>query len=329
MNRLLRFLKNWTLLVAMTCGALSYFASRSIPAISAQKAPILTAISVMQPVLIFCMLFLTFLKVNLKELRPRPWHIPIMLVQAVAFSLLSLWLICCPALPFAVVIEGAMLCMICPTAAAAAVVTMKLKGDAAGLTSYTILINLVVAILVPLFVPLVHPHPGLDFFSSFFLIMGKVFPMLICPFFAAVLVRHYLPSLCKKLLSIKDLAFYIWCVSLSLAIAVSTRSLVHSDCGLANLLGIALASLFCCILQFTIGRRLGRRSGCPIGAGQSLGQKNTMFAIWMGYTFLTPVSSVAGGFYSLWHNMFNTWQLYHQRKAEAEGKEYPADKIHY
>ncbi|MCI6725792.1 MAG: transporter, partial [Bacteroidales bacterium] len=49
---------------------------------------------------------------------------------------------------------------------------------------------------------------------------------------------------------------------------------------------------------------------------QALGQKNTVFAIWMGYTFLTPVSSLAGGFYSIWHNIFNAWQLDRQRHAE-------------
>lgn len=52
-----------------------------------------------------------------------------------------------------------------------------------------------------------------------------------------------------------------------------------------------------------------------ITAGQSLGQKNTVFGIWMGYTFLDPVTSLAGGFYSIWHNCFNTWQL---RRKEKE-----------
>ncbi|MCR5570780.1 MAG: transporter, partial [Bacteroidales bacterium] len=55
--------------------------------------------------------------------------------------------------------------------------------------------------------------------------------------------------------------------------------------------------------------------GCRISAGQALGQKNTVFEIWMGYTFMDPVTSVAGGFYSIWHNCFNTWQLYRRRKS--------------
>ena len=43
----------------------------------------------------------------------------------------------------------------------------------------------------------------------------------------------------------------------------------------------------------------------------------TVFAIWLGYTFFTPVVSVAGGFYSIWHNCYNSWQLYRKRKSKA------------
>lgn len=46
-------------------------------------------------------------------------------------------------------------------------------------------------------------------------------------------------------------------VSLSLAISVSTRSIVHSTVGTLLLFGIAAASLFCCLLQFFLGKRIG------------------------------------------------------------------------
>ena len=78
------------------------------------------------------------------------------------------------------------------------------------------------------------------------------------------------------------------------------------------MIGMAAVSLICCIIQFWIGRRIGAKYGSSVTAGQALGQKNTVFAIWMAYTFMTPVTSIAGGFYSLWHNIFNSWQLYRQ-----------------
>ena len=80
--------------------------------------------------------------------------------------------------------------------------------------------------------------------------------------------------------------------------------------------GLAVVSLVCCALQFWLGRKIGRHYNDAVSAGQALGQKNTVLAIWMGYTFFTPVTAVAAGFYSVWHNVVNSWQLYQQRKKE-------------
>lgn len=204
--------------------------------------------------------------------------------------------------------------MICPTATAATVVTGKLGGNAGTLTTYIILINLAVALLVPAFIPLVHPSAEMDFVHSSWLIVCKVFPLLFCPFLLALLVRWVSPKTLSLITSVRDLAFYLWAVSLALAIAVTTRSIVHTTCPLAFQAGIALVSLLACVVQFAFGRWIGRKYGEPVSAAQACGQKNTVFAIWMGYTFLTPVTSTAGGFYSVWHNVFNSWQLYQLRK---------------
>lgn len=59
--------------------------------------------------------------------------------------------------------EGAMVCLICPTATAAAVITGKLGGSAASLTTYTLLSNLLAAMAVPLVFPLVEPHADITF----------------------------------------------------------------------------------------------------------------------------------------------------------------------
>ena len=172
------------------------------------------------------------------------------------------------------------------------------------------------AFLVPLIVPLVHPHPGLAFANAFALILGKVFPLLLCPFIAAILVRYLLPHIHQILLKYGGISFYLWAVALALAIAVTTKSIVHSEVSVWYQSALALIALVCCGLQFYIGKRIGKRYDDTISAGQSLGQKNTVFAIWMGYTFFTPVTAVAGGFYSVWHNIVNSWQLYQQRKRE-------------
>ena len=53
-----------------------------------------------------------------------------------------------------------------------------------------------------------------------------------------------------------------------------------------------------------------------ITSGQALGQKNTGFLIWLGLNFMTPVTSVAGGFYAIWHNLVNSWELQHVKQEE-------------
>jgi BASS family bile acid:Na+ symporter len=213
-------------------------------------------------------------------------------------------------------IESAMVCFICPTACAAAVVCAKLGGNAAHLTSYILLINLAAALFIPIIVPLINPQEGQTFITTFLLVLRRVFPTLIFPLMLAWTIRYTMPRLAKRLQNTGDTAFYLWTVALTMAIGVTTRSIVHSHVPVITLLSIALTTLICCWTQFYMGRHLGRRSGDQIAAGQAIGQKNTVFAIWMAYTFLTPVTAIAGGFYSVWHNIFNSYQLYKKRKEK-------------
>lgn len=313
---ILRFLKNWTLPVSMISGASGYFIYVNVPLFDATRPYANTIVGVIQPLLLFSMLFLTFCKIAPGELRLRRWHLWHTLIQTGLFSIFAVLLILFPDTPARVLLESAMLCLLCPTATAAAVVTAKLDGNAADITSYTIVINLIVAFTAPLLLPLAHPHVGLTFLPTFSMIIHKVFPILICPLLAAWAVRYFCPSSLKILLRIKDLSFYLWAVALAIAIAVTVKAIVHSHMSVIYELGIAAVSLVCCIFQFAIGKRIGRIYGEHIEGGQALGQKNTVFIIWLGYTFLSPVTAVAGGFYSVWHNIINSMQLYEKRKAD-------------
>ena len=97
---------------------------------------------------------------------------------------------------------------------------------------------------------------------------------------------------------------------------MTVRAIYNSNTPFAVLCGIAVASLITCVFQFWAGRKMGRKYGDKITPCQALGQKNTVFAIWMGYTFMDPVTSVAGGFYSIWHNIYNSWQMYRKQQQE-------------
>lgn len=316
MMNIIRFVKNWMLPIAMLTGMAAYYIYVNIPALDGTHVAVNRLISYVQPVLLFCMLFVSFCRMSIKELKPRAWMLELLAIQVVSFMAMGLLLVWMPEVAGRVVIESAMICMICPTATAAAVVTARLHGNANVVVSYTCLINMAVSLLVPAMVPFLHEGilPNMTFEISFLLILAKVFPLLIMPLVVAWFVRHLFPRFHAFILRQTNLAFNLWAVSLSLAIGVSVKALVHSEESVWTMLGIALASLICCLVQFGCGRLIGRRHDEPVAGTQSLGQKNTVFAIWMGYTFLNPVTALAGGFYSVWHNLVNSWQLWRARK---------------
>ena len=158
LSPLLVFLKNWTLPLAMLAGGIGF--------------PIFRNLSFLTPYLIFTMLLLTFCKVPLEDLKFRPVHIWLLVIQiggAIAvYSVLS---------PLNVLVaEGAFICVIAPTATAAAVITDKLGGSAGSLISYTLLANLGTAIAAPALFPLIHPlSHEMSFSMAFLIILQKVF----------------------------------------------------------------------------------------------------------------------------------------------------------
>ena len=317
--RLLKFIHDWILIFAILAGIGGYFLYAAIPALDGTHALAMEAISVVQPALIFAMLFLTFAKVDPHELRLCRWHGWLLALQAGIFLGLAVLAIMLPQGGARVIVEGAMICFICPVATAAAVITGKLGGSASQITTYTILINLTVAILIPATLPYVHPSPTLGTAEASLLILGKVMPLLLMPLLLAMLLRHMAPRVLAWFAARQSLAFYLWVVALATATAVTTRTIVHSHVELYVALSLVGVTLLSCAAQFAIGWKVGERYGARVTAGQSMGQKNTVLAIWMGYTFFTPITAVAGGFYSIFHNVVNSWQLNRARHRAQQG----------
>ena len=323
-------LRSLILPLAILAGIAGYFGYVAIPALDNTHRAVLEAVSVAQPLLIFAMLFITFCRVRLRELRPAKWHWPMLLMQVGVFVAGAAVINLCSSLnvagaAFNDIAESFLICMICPTATAAAVVTYKLGGNTATLTAYTILINFAVSLVVPLTVPLLHTavhvdapavFPTAPFLNYSLYIIIKVFPLLIGPLVLAVVARKLCPRFTSMVAAVPDLAFYLWAISLMLAIAVSVKELVNSRASLFLIVGIAVASAIACTLQFAFGRMVGRRYNDPVSAAQACGQKNTVLAIWLGYSFFSPVTAIAGGFYSIWHNVYNSWQLARRKNED-------------
>lgn len=319
MSLFIRFLKDWTLPVAMVTGTLVYFVFARVPFLAPAKPAVNSVVAVLTPLLIFAQLLLTFCKVEVRELKPRAWHGWLILFQLLSCLLMAVVLVYCPMNEvYHEVFEAAMVCLICPTATAAAVITGKLGGSASSLTTYTLLSNLLAAVAVPLVFPWVEPHADISFWTAFLKILGKVFPLLICPFLLAWFLRAFVPKVHARLLCLHDAAFYLWGVALAIVSGQTVRSLVNSDAPASVEWLIALAGLATCCLQFFLGKRIGGHYRERISGGQALGQKNTVLAIWMAYTYLNPLASVGPGSYVLWQNLINSWQLWKKRRRDAE-----------
>ena len=310
--------------VAMIFGISSYLLFRYVPVLQPFEDNWISLASGIQPFLIFSMLFLQFVKVSPHDLGLRKWHIILLLIQTLVFIGLSALATLLPEGAGKILVECIMLCMICPTATAAGVITDKLGGSLPAVMSYTVLINCTVSVIIPLVAPIVNPIEGFSFVESFVKIISKVFSILILPCALAWTIRYTTKRLQRWLMKYVGAAFYIWAVSLALALSLSTKSLIDSKLSFMLTLGIAIVSLAACIFQFATGRMITKKLGRSesLSAGQAMGQKNTGFFIWIGFSFFNPVTSIAGGFYAIWHNIVNSYELYRMRKENIPTRQY-------
>lgn len=308
------FLKNWMLPIAMTLGAALYLFLHFMPSLS--EDAYMTFARRMQPLLVSIMLFIQLNVVAPTDLKFHKWHFELIAVQAMLFAAFAFLATGVENGGGRILLECAMLCFICPTAAAAGVITSKIGGSLPGIMTYTVLSDTLACILIPLMIPLVHPATEISFLAAFWAIVKRVFSILVLPCVLAWLIRYLLPGVQRSLARYVGWAFYVWGIGLTLALSLATGALVSSRIGVLVALGIALVSLVCCLFQFWLGRRVAKSYGKmeSITAGQALGQKNTGFIIWLGLNFMTPVTSVAGGLYAIWHNLVNSWELYQHRK---------------
>jgi len=316
MHKFARILQEWMLPGAIVLGIGLYLLYHFTPSLHAFGPWLHPLASEGQRLVIALLLFFQFVKISPHDIRLSPWHLGALAVQVLAFLALAAGVALSRG-TLRMLLECAMLCMICPTASAAGVITDKLGGNLAATVSYVVLINVAATFLIPLVIPLVNPSATLGFWAYVGHIAWKVFPVLILPGLVAWLIRYTTHKLQRRLMRWASNSFYIWGVGLTLAMVLATRALLLSGLGLWAIAGIVAVSLFCCFVQFFAGRRMGRSRVERLTAGQALGQKNTGFLIWLGYNYMTPVTSVAGGLYAVWQNLFNSWELYQKAREDA------------
>lgn len=265
-------------------------------------------LSFLVPYIIFTILLLTFTAVDIRRLRLSPLDWWLMAFQVVV-STGSFFLVKLLG-GDSIIAEGVFIGVLCPVASSVAVVACMLGANRETVTTYTIVGNLMVALVAPIAFTLIGEHPELGLVQGFLLMLGKIASTLALPFFIALALQLWWPNANGFIARYKNLGFYLWALALFFTLGQTIDFIfLHGKGNWGSIVWLGGLALLFCILQFSIGRRLGKRYGDVIGGGQLLGQKNTGFGIWMANTFLLPLTSVFLAFYSVFQNLFNAWQL--------------------
>ncbi len=263
------------------------------------------------PTMIFLMLFITFCRVRVQDMRLKMMHLWLLLFQVAASAAVYAAL-----LHFdAVVAQGALICALAPVAMAAVVIGGMLGADVTTMATYSLICNMAIAMLAP--VALTFTGTGVCTFAE---ILSRIAPLLIGPFAAAQLCRVVWPKGAQWISAHSLISFYLWLVSLVVIIGRTTDFiLAQENVSLVREAWLAGVALVLCLVQFKVGRAIGRRYGDAAAGGQSLGQKNTVLAVWMAQAFLDPISSIAPTAYIVWQNLVNSFQIWRYDRARRVG----------
>ena len=311
---LIAFFKQWSLPLSLLIGVIGYLLFAYVPLLQPIGEVVGPLLESLIPVVLFVLLYVTFCKIQIKEMRPRAWHFWLQTIR-VLLSAFFVWLITLTSDPnLRLVLEGMFVCVICPTAAAAPVVTEKLGGSIGSLTVYAIIANVVTSIIIPLFFPMVEKSTDISFATASLMVLRNVTTVLVIPLVLALVSRRVIPRVTDRIKEFRNLGFYLWCFNLTIITGITMRNILHASLSGTVLAILLILPFFIALLQFTIGKLVGRYYGDSISAGQALGQKNTVVGIWLTLTFLNPLAAVAPGAYVLWQNMVNALQLWYKQK---------------
>ncbi len=286
-------MKPWVLPIAMLTGILLH--------------NYINMVAFLSPYLIFMMLLVTYCKINPRKFVVTKFIWCLLSVQIlggiIAYRLL---------LPFGeIVAQSAFICIFCPTATAAPVVTGMLGGSVELLATYSIVSNITVACLAPPLFSIIGEAQGIDLLQSIVLIATKVFPLILLPLALALIMKVISPRVHDIIAEHQSLSFYMWSVALIIVVGNAVSFVMKEPPSeVPVMLAIAGVSLVACCTQFAIGRLIGSRMGDKISGAQGLGQKNTVLAIWMALTYLNPLASIGPAAYVAWQNTINSTQLY-------------------
>lgn len=274
----------------------------------------LSILSPILPFLIALMLFISYCRVSMSDIKLTKFHYILLAIQYLGSA--AIYLLLRPINE--ILAQAAMICVLTSTATSAPVVAGLLGGSISVTAAYSIISNLSIALIGPVFLSFIgQSEKNVSLTSSFWYIFISVIPILILPFIIALAVQKVAPVVHKKIQSAQIISFYIWAAALTIVIGNITQYIMLQADGNYTLeIIIASTSLVICLLQFYFGRKIGRKFGRTVAGGQGLGQKNTVLAIWLTQTYLNPLATLGPGAYVLWQNLVNSWQIWNHAQKK-------------
>jgi BASS family bile acid:Na+ symporter len=308
-------LRKYLLVFAIATGGIVFALFHNIPALAPLKPAAYFVGDDMLPVFIFTMLYLSYCKVNLKDMKPHVWHLvlyTLMFLLALGFSLATR---ACTDPTAKILLEGALICFICPPAAAAGVVAGHIGGNESTVVTGVLIGNLLASAAIPGLFPLFTNSLGGGFIDEFLLLASRVFPVIVLPLILAFATKLFIKPLHRLITTrLRDASFYIWGVTLSVVAGRSFDVIVNSPEPSSVIWALAGIGLAATAFNFTAGKVVGQLCGQRISAGQAFGQRNGVFGLWISLSFLDPAAAIAQGCYILWQNCMNSWQIWHRER---------------
>ncbi len=278
--------------------------------------PLFHTFSFLIQYLLMAMLFFAFLDI---DIHPRSFQKGMLwvLLANLAIAFLGYWVFSFfdRTLALAAFITG-----IAPTAISSPVIISFIEGQVEYVVGSVLLTNLSMALVVPLVLPFLLGS------AAHISVWQVLQPVLITMFVPLILARlvYLLPFRARTFIRTgKRYSFAIWLLNLFIISAKAVDFLRNGAAGSSRLLlEIAGVSLMICVVNFSLGALIGGRRFWQ-EASQALGQKNNSFVIWIALTFINPLVAMGPTFYVLYHNLYNSFQIYlfekrnHVREADV------------
>ncbi len=286
-------LRSYTLPVAIAAGLLFH--------------DFLSSYRFLVPYLLFGMMFFTCSKISVKDVKLHPMHGILLLFQILVG--VAVYLVLRPINEE--LAQGLMICVFAPVATASPVVGGLLGANVTVMTTYVLISNVVVALLAPLFFSIIMPDSGVTFFTSFLHISKSTLMLLILPIVISLVIKKYTPKGFEVVKRLQPVSFYLWAVCMMVLIGSTIHTImIQENSNYLLELIMIVGALLICIVQFSLGRKLGTKYGDMVAGRQMMGQKNTGIAIWLAMAYLTPMSTVAPTAYIIWQNLMNSYEIW-------------------